>query len=138
MGQTRHPGVVDQRVQAAQFGDRALDRASCLPLVGDVALQHQRGAALIPDAVGDRVQPACAPGRKRHRRALAGERGCSGRADAALGPGHQRDGAIQYWLDPEIAQRSSGSVAGRGQNVLAGLASRRSSRAWRRLGCAHQ
>ena len=70
------PGVVDQRVEPAQLGDRALHRAGRLLLVGDVALQHQRGAALVADAGGERLQPVLAaappappprPGRRARR-----------------------------------------------------------------------
>jgi hypothetical protein len=97
-----HAGVVDERVKTAQFGDRALHRAGRLLLVGDVALQHQRGAALVPDVAGERFQPVPAPGRQRHRRALGGQRGRRRGTDAARRPGHQCDSAIQYRLHPAI------------------------------------
>ena len=49
-----HAGVVDERVEAAQLGDRPLDGVGRLLLVGDVGLQHQRRAALVADARGER------------------------------------------------------------------------------------
>jgi hypothetical protein len=46
------PGVVNQRIQAAQLGGRPLHRGGGRPLIGDVALQHQRGATLTRDLSG--------------------------------------------------------------------------------------
>jgi acetyl-CoA carboxylase carboxyltransferase component len=97
-----YPGVVDECVQAAQFGDRPLHGADCLPLVGDVTLQYQRRTALIPDVGGHRLQPVPAPGRQRHGGALGGEGSCGGRPDATRSPGDQCDGAIQYALHLRI------------------------------------
>ena len=47
-----HPGVVDERVETAQFGHGLLNRRGGLLLVSDVGLQHQRGTALLTDARG--------------------------------------------------------------------------------------
>jgi hypothetical protein len=39
---------------------------------------------------------------------VIGERGRRGRADAARGPRHQRNGALQYWFHSELTfSRSS-------------------------------
>jgi hypothetical protein len=40
-----HAGIVDERVQTPQLGDRTRNCAGRLLLVSDVTLQHQRGAA---------------------------------------------------------------------------------------------
>ena len=93
-----HPGVVDERVETAQFGHGLLNRRGRLLLVGDVGLQHQRGAALLADARGQRFQPVLPPRGQRHGRALGGQRGRRRRADPARRPGHQGDGVIQYGL----------------------------------------
>jgi hypothetical protein len=82
-------------VQPAQLGSRALYRADRLPLVGDVALQHQYGAALPGDAGGEGFQPVAPPRRHCHRRALRGQRSRGGRADPARRPRHQRNRALQ-------------------------------------------
>ena len=41
-----HAGIVDERVQTPQLGDRTRNCAGRLLLVSDVALQHQCGAAI--------------------------------------------------------------------------------------------
>jgi hypothetical protein len=95
----------------AELGHRALDGAGRLLLVGDVALQHQRGAAPVADACGERLHPVLAPRRQRHRRAVIRERGGGGRADAARGPRHQGNGALQRWFHRELTfSRSSPSA----------------------------
>ena len=49
-------GVVDQRVEAAENADRALDRVGGLLGVGDVGFQDQHGPAVATDVGGDRLQ----------------------------------------------------------------------------------
>ncbi len=96
------PSVVDQRVQPAQLCDRALHRGRGLFLVRDVALQHQRGAALAPDPRGQFLQPVPPPRGQRHRRPPVGQHRCRGRTDATRRPGHQRDRTLQHRLHPTL------------------------------------
>jgi len=111
LAEQHHAGVVDERVEPAELGHRALNGTGRLLLVGDVALQHQRGAAPVADAGRERLHPVLAPCRQCHRRAVIRERGGGGRADAARGPRHQRNGALQYWFHRELTfSRSSPSA----------------------------
>jgi len=84
--QQHHPRVVDERVEPAQLGHRALNDFGRLRLVGDVGFQHQRDAAAVTDVGRDRLQPVPAPRRQRHGRAVSGERDRRGRADTARSP----------------------------------------------------
>jgi hypothetical protein len=47
-----HPGVVDQGVEPAQFGDRLLDRRGRLRRAGHVRPQHEGLAGVRPDRLG--------------------------------------------------------------------------------------
>src|SRR6185295_4217110 len=58
------------------------------------------------------LHPVLAPRRQCHRRAVIRERGGGGRADAARGPRHQGNGALQRWFHRELTfSRSSPSAS---------------------------
>jgi len=77
------PALLTSVSQPAQLGGRALHRGRGLFLVGDVALQHQRGAALAPDVRGQFLQPVPPP---RGQRPTAAPRSASTAAVAAPMP----------------------------------------------------
>ncbi len=90
-----HAGVIDQRVQPSQLPDRALNGLLRLLLGADVGLDRERFAAVCSDPLGEVVESVAAAGHQGHRRPEPGQ-GQGGRlADAAGGPGDERDGAAE-------------------------------------------
>ena len=86
-----HAGVVDQRVEAAELGDRPLHQDLGLLLRGHVGLDRERLAATVGDRCGQLIEPIRAARSDRDRGALLGERHRGRFADPARRAGHQRD-----------------------------------------------
>jgi hypothetical protein len=101
----RDPGIVDQRIEAAEAavhaGHRCRDRGG----VGDVAMQRQRRVRL-----GQRshraVKQFALDIEQRHPAVLGEKASCDRQSDAARGAGYQRDLLRQGRHGQSIGQRS--------------------------------
>jgi hypothetical protein len=91
----RHPGVVEQHVDAAERRDRLLDDALDLFRIADVRRQRDRGAAQVLDLLRDRVGGLGPQVGEREGGALAGEQQRGRRPDATARAGDDRDLAVE-------------------------------------------
>src|SRR6478672_2833630 len=78
-------------IQAAEAPDRRLYRRPALRRVGDVGLHGERGPAELLDLTAGGPQPVPPPGRQHHVGPGLGQGHREPRAEAATGPGDQRD-----------------------------------------------
>ena len=92
--QQHHSGVVDQSVEAAVFGHRALDHGTYLTLVGDVGLEYQH-PAVVADPLRQCLEPITSPGGDRYCRTLGDKCHRGGLTDTAGCPRHQGHRSLQ-------------------------------------------
>ena len=89
--QAEQAGDVDEHIQAAEALHRRLHHRPALCRVGDVGLHGERGPAELLDLAAGGPQPVPPPGRQHHVGPGLGQRHREPRAEAAAGPGDQRD-----------------------------------------------
>ena len=87
--------VVDQEVDAAELGDRAVGHGSGGSRIGDVDRHGERPAAPAGDPGGNLLGAGGVDVGDHHRRTLLGERFGIGLTDAAAGAGDDRHLAVE-------------------------------------------
>jgi hypothetical protein len=97
-----HPGVVDQGVEPAQFGDRSLDRRGRLRRAGHVSLENEGLTRVLADRLGQLLELVAAPRHQGDGRAFGGEPAGGRGPDAAARPGDQRNRLLQRHRHPAV------------------------------------